>query len=383
MRSGKQKAIIPSIFLVALFLLLLFIVYPSLVIRGIITIDTSKFITRVGTNLYLHGQEFRFIGVNAGVDTVPKPYIGCGHAFSNADVDAMFSQLHQMGVTVDRIWLMQSFTKSATYFDRINYLLSEAKKYNIYLLFTLENQWKNCTQGGYKYASWYRNGYLSPYGSYPLSYKDYVGKIVSRYKDDPSIIMWELVNEPQNRNSDNSCAGDAFYHFASDMSNYIKSLDPNHLIAAGAMDTCIANSAYVKINSLPNIDIIDDDDYGNETIPLPGSPVTNTANRSEAADLQIAKQINKPFFIVESGIRSHCTAPNCYSPQQRADLFKAKMQAIFANGGVGFIVWNFTINQTLIDNTFDYLDPLSQTIKAVVNSFVLYPSGWRRFWAPI
>lgn len=53
-----------------------------------------------------------------------------------------------------------------------------------------------------------------------------------RYAEDPTILGWDLGNELQNPGDD---TGDALQHWLEEMSSYVKSLDPNHLVMAGQL----------------------------------------------------------------------------------------------------------------------------------------------------
>lgn len=61
------------------------------------------------------------------------------------------------------------------------------------------------------------------------AYKNYVSFIVNRYKSSPAIFAWELCNEPRC----NGCPTSVITNWASEISAYIKSLDPTHMVALG------------------------------------------------------------------------------------------------------------------------------------------------------
>jgi hypothetical protein len=74
-------------------------------------------------------------------------------------------------------------------------------------------------------------------------YKNYVAHMLNRvntltgirYKDDPTILAWELTNEARCQTED-SCPllnGTTAYSWTAEMSDYIKSLDSNHMVALG------------------------------------------------------------------------------------------------------------------------------------------------------
>ncbi|PLW22156.1 hypothetical protein PCANC_01003 [Puccinia coronata f. sp. avenae] len=156
--------------------------------------------------------------------------------------------------------------------------LVEFAKYNITVIMTLNNAWD--WSGGYsQYVSWATNNSQIPYprswdpnanppygnwsqnnlrGSYQPQlgnwdgfigfagrfyndtsithltqrwFKDHIKAVVNRvntisgitYKDDPTIMTWELTNEPQ----------DPPLSWIAETSAYIKSLAPNHLVTVG------------------------------------------------------------------------------------------------------------------------------------------------------
>jgi len=71
--------------------------------------------------------------------------------------------------------------------------------------------------------------------------KNYVKAVVSRYKDSSAIFAWELANEPRcdadgTRNLPRSthCTVNTLTSWANEISTYIKSIDPHHMIAVGS-----------------------------------------------------------------------------------------------------------------------------------------------------
>jgi mannan endo-1,4-beta-mannosidase len=56
------------------------------------------------------------------------------------------------------------------------------------------------------------------------------------YKDDPTIIAWNLINEPRCESwlASNKDCNKRFQNWLADMSTHVRSLDPNHLITIGS-----------------------------------------------------------------------------------------------------------------------------------------------------
>lgn len=72
------------------------------------------------------------------------------------------------------------------------------------------------------------------------AFKAYVKEMVTRYKDSPAIMAWELANEPRcgadgvrNLPRSETCGPAVLSAWIEEMSVYIKSLDSNHLVTWG------------------------------------------------------------------------------------------------------------------------------------------------------
>ncbi|KAG8745992.1 hypothetical protein FRC12_014396 [Ceratobasidium sp. 428] len=69
------------------------------------------------------------------------------------------------------------------------------------------------------------------------AFKKYIDAFVGRYKNDPTILAWELANEPRCRGSTGTstgtCTPATITAWATEISAYIKSIDSNHLVALG------------------------------------------------------------------------------------------------------------------------------------------------------
>src|SRR6266516_5210098 len=329
----------------------------------------TSFVTRNGQQLLLNGQPFRFIGVNRfNLLTTDAPYHGCGEGWSQQNLDAYFAEMQSLHITTVRFWAFRLFTENGADFSRFDYLVSLAQKYHIFLVPVLENQWSDCTQGDYKYNTWYQSGYLSPYGNYQLSYKDYLGLVITRYRDNPYILMWQLMNEAESKNTNDISDPEALYNFALAMSVYIKSIDPNHLVSLGTIGESqpgTEGTNYSSLYSISTIDILEIHDYRQEVTPLPSFISQHIAD---------AVALNKPIFVGEAGIQKGCEQQSCFTLQQRAMLFRAKMGAFFGENGNGYLIWSYRDNYPSSDDVweFDSQDPLAEIVSN--QSISLHPT---------
>ncbi len=322
----------------------------------------SGFVTANGRSLSLAGNPYRFVGVNRyNLLTIDPPgaapYRGCGASWPDADLAAWFNELAHQGVDSIRLWLFQLFTASGTDFSRFDHVLNLAGERNIKIIPVLENQWTDCTQGGDKHEPWYKTGYLSPYGNYTLSLKDYTAIVVDRYKDDDRILMWQIMNEAGISLSGGGCGSPTIFRsMADDIATDIQSLDPNHLVSFGTMGggQCGASGEdYKSLHALASIDVCEYHDYNSPTVAMPGDQWNGLQMRFNQCN-----SLNKPLFIGEAGIKSNCSDAACYTPQQRAGFFNAKMNAFFGAGGVGYAIWSY--RDKIVADPLDYgaADPL-------------------------
>ena len=72
------------------------------------------------------------------------------------------------------------------------------------------------------------------------AFKSYINAFVSRYRDSPVIMAWELANEPRcsadgvrNLPRSTECTPHLITEWIDEMSTFIKTLDRHHLVTWG------------------------------------------------------------------------------------------------------------------------------------------------------
>ena len=239
----------------------------------------SGFAYAQGTRFMLDGSPFYYAGTNCYYLTFK----------SQEAVDNVFKDAEAMGLKVIRVWgNLDVGVKTGTtdsegkpvftnnndgpgekdgiyfqYFDKalgkpvtnfgedgikkLDYALYQAEKHGIKLLITFTNYW-DAFGGMGQYVKWaeelgitglkkddfYTNETLKGW------YKDYVNGLLNhtnpytnrKLKDEPSVFAWELSNEPR-CNTDAQCKDNILYNWAKEMSEYVKSIDPNHMVSLG------------------------------------------------------------------------------------------------------------------------------------------------------
>jgi len=185
-----------------------------------------------------------------------------------AGVNEVLDEMAARGLTVLRTWAFQDdasradclqcapirqlltserptgFLSEAT-FRGLDELLVQASARRIRVILTLVNNWDDF--GGMRRYSLWRFGpqgidhdafYNDP--TIRMWFQEYVSRIVNRvnylngrrYRDDPTILAWELANEP--RCFDAACRNGRWIDsWILEMSCYIKFIDPNHMVTTG------------------------------------------------------------------------------------------------------------------------------------------------------
>lgn len=276
----------------------------------------SGFVYRDGRNLMLDGRPFKFVGFNDFSLT------GChtGNSHSEAAMDAFFAMLRPRSVT--RTWAFESSDEAGI--DRV---VRYAEKHGQKVLLVLHEGAGHCSAPRYD-ANWYRNGYSG-------SFFNWVKRVVPKYKDSPAV-MWEISNEPGQASGGGMSQADMkkFYH---ETAQLIKSLDPNHVVSTGTLDSYQAwqfgQSGYADVHNSPYIDLVSMHEYEydyNGNMGVAGRWGQNLA---------AAKSLNKPIFIGEFGAARTTEGT---SPEKRAVVAKSKYDAYLNNEAAGVLYWAVT-----------------------------------------
>jgi mannan endo-1,4-beta-mannosidase len=296
--------------------------------------DSGGFLSRSGTTLTLNGAPHRLIGINMYTALWGDyPY--------RTDLATALPQLP--GVNAVRVFAFQASAIKDGVRDWSSWdasLASFAQR-GIKVIMVLTDQW-----GGQpvtdspidRTIGWYQTGYRTTVEGL-ATYRDWVAEAVTRYRNNPTVGIWQLVNEGEARNPDGTCsetpARDALRAFADDMAGLVKGIDPNHLVSLGTIaGQCGSNVGdYAYINAGPNIDVMDWHDYNYPQAQLGFDDANNgfTVSRDRAianGKVYIIGELGVPF----AGLSTPTTA-------YRASLLDAKLAAQFAAGSQGELLW--------------------------------------------
>ena len=291
--------------------------------------------------LQLNGAPYRFTGLNIyNANSVNNCWYTLGTG------DGLDSSLADIGAGKEafRAWFFQyQATRSgARDWSVFDHTLAVARARGVKVVATLTNQWGQCEgysyPTGYRTESWYQSGYrTTPGPGVPATFREWVAEVVTRYKDDPTILAWQLVNEAEAKTAySGSCSATAaasLKAFTADTASLVKSIDRNHLLSLGTIGSgqCGAtSSAYKDLHSVPDIDLCEYHDYSSAA--MPGDQWNGLATR-----LSQCNELGKPLFVGELGIQ---TSP-VVALLDRANLLRSKLSAQFQAGVAGVLAWDW------------------------------------------
>ncbi|CAK7206698.1 hypothetical protein SEUCBS139899_009502 [Sporothrix eucalyptigena] len=285
-----------------------------------------------------------------------------GFLTKNADVDVVLDHIAASGLKVLRVWGFNDVTTKpaagtvyyqylsakgseintgANGLQRLDYVVSAAAKRGVYLIVNFVNNWSDyggmpayATAFGGTKEGWYANAAAQ------TQYRKYIQAVVSRYVNETSIFAWELANEPRCK----GCPTDTVYNWAADVSKYIKSLDPHHMVtmgdegfglplANGTASTAYPYTTAEGMDFARNLEIATLDFGTFHMYPKPWG-MTNSFGPGWIQDHAAAcKKAGKPCLLEEYGTDGdHCTVEKTW---QAASLAAAN------DGMAGDLFWQW------------------------------------------
>jgi mannan endo-1,4-beta-mannosidase len=297
----------------------------------------SQFVKSAGTQLRLMGSPYKFTGLNI-YNANSRGH--CAYAMSSGQTLGRSLEKIGPGKEAFRAWFFQTqaTTNGRRDWRAFDHTLSVARRHGVKVIPTLTNQWGDCEPGGYKPDTWYTAGYTQRDPREVVSYRRWVRQVVTRYRGDPTILAWQLVNEAEVKPSRDApaCSPNAaaiLKSFAADVSGLVKSIDQNHLVSLGTIGggQCGAQEAeYQELHSVGTIDLCEYHDYQPHD-PIPGDEFNGLQVRIDQCEA-----LNKPLYVGETGIIPNEVGGTL---QARAAALDAKLSAQFEAGIVGNLAW--------------------------------------------
>ncbi len=181
--------------------------------------------------------------------------------------------------------------------QKVDFLLAEAAKRHLKLVIAFLDFW-SYTGGAQQMRAWYGSPNKSTFFfSDPRTkqdYKTWVAHVIERinpltgvaYRDDPTIMAWELMNEGNAKPESLRLA------WTAEMSAYVKSLDPNHLVSSGYANV----TAKLSDLAIPTLDFGTWHGY-----PLYYNLTVKQFNAMIGEFCTIAARAGKPVLLEEFG----------------------------------------------------------------------------------
>lgn len=318
------------------------------------------FVRATGNQLTVAGAPFRFVGANLAVMHGPDNRAGAARLLDEAARD---------GVRVGRVWAFGEGAATATPWQRDNFyfraapkgwiedgprqldrVLAAASRARIRLIITLANSWPD--YGGVpQYLRWSGHDRAGVYGATDFFYSDpaartayraHVERLLRRtntvtgvrYRDDPTILAWELMNESR---VDTATGATARRAWIAQMGRMVHDNDPNHLVMSGVSGYRFEHERddWLAICRLPEVDLCDGHIYPEEM--LGDRPV---AALDDAIDdfAQLALYVaGKPFVMGELGVRGDATG--LWRGQSRAAWIARIFERLRFDGVAGGLLW--------------------------------------------
>jgi mannan endo-1,4-beta-mannosidase len=357
------------------------------------------FVTTSGTRFVVDKQPFRFAGANVAVMYREE---------DRARMPETLAEAERLGLGVVRVWAYGEGTEkdgvlpvgrdredwprthpfrsapdvwNEEAFQHLDRVLAEAARRNLRVQLCLVNWWRD-TGGVTQYLRWAGINDAAddahPFGinieramlfytneETRRLYRQHVERIVTRrntvtgvlYRDDPTIFAYELMNEAQGLPG----RWQERRAWVEEMSRYVKSLDPNHLLTPGTWGyrSAFERRAWLEEHRLPSVDFADVHNYPRDDHD---TFVTTTEALGEFIENRAAASfsLNKPFVMGEFGM-----GVEGYEGVSQAAWYRAYFQHSVEYGAAGAIFWILTPDARR-GYGITYTDARDETIRAEI-----------------
>jgi mannan endo-1,4-beta-mannosidase len=324
----------------------------------------DPFVRVAGHDLTLDRQPFHFVGANLAIMHGPK---------NRAAAETVLDGAAKDGVRVGRVWAFGEGEADAPAWQRESFLfragpdgwveggprqldrvIAAAGRAGVRLVITLANNWGD--YGGVpRYLHWAgvrtEDGRGGIYGAADRFYSDakmrawyraHLERLLKRrntitgmpYRDDPTILAWELMNEST---VSTTAGAEARREWVTEMAKVIHALDPHHLVTPGVSvyRTESERREWLAVCKLPDVDYCDAHVYPEDLLKN-----RDTALLEAALDdvVQLAHYVaEKPLVLGEFGI--HGDADGNWDHQTRGYWMGRIFERLRFDGAAGGIVW--------------------------------------------
>lgn len=324
------------------------------------------FVTVRGTEFYLEGEPFRFLGANTrlvhgdqergmvaealqhaqahGIRVIRQWAIGECENDSVANHHPVQKYYFQAG---PNNWVEESFVQ-------LDSVLAAASRLDLKVMITLINNWQDYggmpmylkwrgLQGDSLITAQHDSFFTDP--QIETWVKGFIHKLVTRqntvtgklYRDDPTIFSWELANEARVRLDKYP----EMIDWTRRMAEYVKQLDPHHLVSISLVlvDNRLERDHIKNVFRLSALDYVDLHMYPAEHWWENMLSEKNSLLQLVDDYTQTAHYVlRKPLVIGEFGFRRG----ERWLEQSREQLFAAIFDQSLKNGVAGVMVWSYS-----------------------------------------
>lgn len=312
--------------------------------------QTSQFVEVDGIHFILNGETYQFAGTNFWYGA----YLGMEGEEGNRErlkkeldflVEHGITNLRVLGASeesefdnsLEPVFISKEGTYNEDLLVGLDYLLAEMDKREMKAVIFLNNYWE--WSGG---MSTYINRFSEEKIVDPAkgdwetymrdaarfyqieeaqkAFRKYINHLVTRtntvtglhYIEDPAIMAWQLANEPRpGRGEMSEEAIQAYYDWISGTAEYIKSIDPNHLVSSGSegeIGSLDSMEIFVNAHDTEYMDYLTFHMWAKNWGWINPDDMEGTIEqaRSNAADyierhVAVAESLNKPIVMEEFG----------------------------------------------------------------------------------
>lgn len=374
------------------------VIFISLIVlaflNSIAQVNSTDFVSTQNGKFYRHGKSYYFMGANywQGMN------LAGSQPGSNPDrLRRELDQMKKTGITNLRIMALTEGPDNSPYrilpavqdepgvlkeevLSGMDVLLEELRKRDMTAVVVLNNFWQ-WSGGMGQYVKWHTgdsipyppphwNGnwdnfqkYVARFYTLPAAvnhFNEAIKKVVGRkntvngllYRDDPTIMAWELANEPRGINQT-----EIFYPWIHSTASMIKELDKNHLVTTGAegytSSPSTSGTNFIRMHESPAID------YTTAHVWIQNwgwyDPQKHDQTYPEARKKMIdyvllhaseSKELGKPFVLEEFGImKDNGSFEPKATSQHRDEYYQEVFEQVYQlalkgeASGVNFWAW--------------------------------------------
>lgn len=349
-------------------------------------VNPDQFVRVDGTQFVLAGEPYYFVGTNFWYGAYLGSAGGVGdrdrlireldtlksHGITNLRVLAA-SEASELQRAVHPAIVESPGNYNQELLEGLDFLLMEMARRDMKAVLYLNNFWQ-WSGGMSQYVAWFTddkvfdpdvtgewNAFMENSASFyrmpeaQQAYRDVIKTITQRknsltgvhYYDDPTIMSWQLANEPRPGSDANGHAYfQEFQQWVDDTAKYIKSLAPRQLVSTGnegAMGSLRDEDLYIIAHMSPNVDYLTfhmwlknwswfDIHNAEETYASGIAKAKAYINRH----IDIANKMNKPIVLSEFGAeRDDGAFEPGTSTEYRDRIYKEVFDLIYQRAAAG------------------------------------------------